>query len=310
MKKLYQNSTVASVSNRYFKTYLNESIVMIDNLTESIDLPEQEKRLHMSNPYRHDASMTILLCVEGTVDFSIGLSSYRMNANEALVVGSGILCEIKDMTFDTKFCSMTFDENFYFPVLNNSVSSVLRNRVSKEPICPLPDGRMDECVNIYKTIKNRLSGASQDVLLAEVVKGYIQAMLYNLYSSYILQEETSKKEEHKMDRKENLFNRFIELLQRDYMRERNIKYYAAQLCVTPRYLSQVVYKVSGHFASEHIDDMVIAEAKRLIMSRQHTIQQISEELHFTSLSFFGRYFKKITGYSPTQYQDLDNRYKE
>ena len=55
---------------------------MIDNLTESIDLPEQEKRLHMSNPYRHDASMTILLCVEGTVDFSIGLSSYRMNANE------------------------------------------------------------------------------------------------------------------------------------------------------------------------------------------------------------------------------------
>ncbi len=307
MKVQYQNSSVASVYNPHFLSFINKTIVLIDNLEQSIIMPEQEKRMHMNNPYRHDSTMTILLCIDGNVELSIGLKDYKMNKNEALLLGSGIICEVKEMNQDTKFCSMAFEEDIYFPAINNGISSVLRNKILKAPICPLPDGRMDECVNIYKTIKNRLSEPSQEVLLSEIVKGYIQALLYNLYSSYIIQDETQVAENHKLDRKENLFNRFIELVQRDYTKERNIKYYADQLCVTPRYLSQVSHKVSGHFASEHIDNMVITEAKHMILSRQYSILQVSQMLNFTSLSFFGRYFKKVTGYSPTKYQDLDKQ---
>lgn len=61
-------------------------------------------------------------------------------------------------------------------------------------------------------------------------------------------------------------------------------------------------------AAEWIDDYVILEAKALLRSTNLTIQQISYELNFPSQSFFGKYFKRLTGMSPKEYKE--NRYTE
>lgn len=74
------------------------------------------------------------------------------------------------------------------------------------------------------------------------------------------------------------------------------------LCVTPKYLSQVVYKVSGRFAGDWISDYVILEAKAMLKSRKYTIQQIADMLNFANQSFFGKYFKDKVGCSPSEYQ--------
>jgi YesN/AraC family two-component response regulator len=97
----------------------------------------------------------------------------------------------------------------------------------------------------------------------------------------------------------------MEAVKKYYPHERGIGFYAGLLCITPKYLSQVVHKISGRYAGEYIHDFVILEAKVLIRSRVYSIQQISEMLHFKSQSFFGRYFKNATGYTPLQYQDKD-----
>jgi YesN/AraC family two-component response regulator len=305
MEKLYQNFTSESMSKHPSLASLSNSIIMIDNLDKDIIMPENEKKLYMNNPFKYVSTMTVLLCIDGTIDFSLGLQKYRMKGNDSLFMKSGIICELKDMSHGVKFCSITLNEEFYYPIFNNFVYSVLQKSFVKNPICPLSDKHMEECVLIYKLIKNKLSESFRDILLDEIVKGYIQALLFNLYSSYIKQEEDRNVEENKITRKQDLFNRFMELVRRDFTRERNIKYYASQLCITPRYLSQVVYKESGHYASEHIDNFVINEARQLVQSRQYSILQISKMLKFTSLSFFCRYFKKFTGYSPTQYQNLE-----
>jgi len=44
------------------------------------------------------------------------------------------------------------------------------------------------------------------------------------------------------------------------------------------------------------------EAKALLKSTNMTIQQISDELHFPSQSFFGKYFKRLAGVSPREYR--------
>ena len=56
-------------------------------------------------------------------------------------------------------------------------------------------------------------------------------------------------------------------------------------------------------AGDYIEGFVILEAKALIKSRNYSMLQISEMLHFASQSFFGRYFKKATGFTPLQFQD-------
>ena len=77
------------------------------------------------------------------------------------------------------------------------------------------------------------------------------------------------------------------------------------MCLTPKYLSQVVYAVSGgRYAGEWIRDYVILEAKALLKSGQYTIQQVSDMLNFANQPFFGVYFKKAVGCSPTAYREM------
>ena len=86
--------------------------------------------------------------------------------------------------------------------------------------------------------------------------------------------------------------------------ERSIGFYAERLCLTPKYLSQVVHAVSGRHAGEWIRDYVILEAKALLKSGQYTTQQVADMLNFPNQSFFGVYFKKAVGCSPKAYREM------
>lgn len=85
-------------------------------------------------------------------------------------------------------------------------------------------------------------------------------------------------------------------------KERSIAFYADMLCLTPKYLSQVIYKCSGSFASEWIRKMVILEAKSLLDNKNFSVQQISDMMNFPNPSFFGKYFKAATGMTPRKYR--------
>ena len=55
-------------------------------------------------------------------------------------------------------------------------------------------------------------------------------------------------------------------------------------------------------AGEWIDSHVILEAKAMLKSSEQSIQEIADELHFANQSFFGKYFKHHTGFSPKEYR--------
>ena len=93
----------------------------------------------------------------------------------------------------------------------------------------------------------------------------------------------------------------MKAVQENYMCERIIMYYADLLCITPKYLSQVIKSVTGRLAGEWISDYVILEAKALLKSNKYTVQQVCDMLNFANQSFFGKYFKRKTGMSPKIY---------
>ena len=104
----------------------------------------------------------------------------------------------------------------------------------------------------------------------------------------------------------DLYNRFMDLLQKDFRRHRTIKYYAEALNVSPKYFASLIKKVSGKTAGEWIDEYVMLEARALLKSRRYTIQQISDMLSFPNQSFFAKYFKAHIGCTPTHYQTSDD----
>ena len=95
---------------------------------------------------------------------------------------------------------------------------------------------------------------------------------------------------------------FMGLVHKHHRHERSVSFYADNMCISPKYLSMVIKDTTGRSAGEWIDDFVITEAKNLLKFSDKNIQQIAYELNFASQSSFGKYFKHLTGMSPTQYQ--------
>lgn len=106
-----------------------------------------------------------------------------------------------------------------------------------------------------------------------------------------------------VSRQELLTDDFFKLMLENYKQERSVAYYADKLCLTPKYLSMTVKKITGHPISDWINEAVVIEAKRMLKATDLTALQISEELNFPNPSFFGKFFKQYTGMTPLQYKN-------
>ena len=137
----------------------------------------------------------------------------------------------------------------------------------------------------------------------DVAKSYFRIMLCNIFQDFArstgLEGATQS-----MGRKEELFMQFVEVVKENYIKHRNIVFYADKLCVSPKYLSSVVHIVSGKYATEWINQYVVLEAKTLLRSNGVSIKDVSNRLNFANQSFFAKYFKQHTGYTPKEYKAL------
>jgi len=101
---------------------------------------------------------------------------------------------------------------------------------------------------------------------------------------------------------DELFNRFVALVNKHNIQERNVSFYADKLCLTPRYLNTVIRQISGRTVMEWINQAIILEAKVLLKHNDLLIYQIADKLNFPNPSFFCKFFKRITGMTPQEYQ--------
>lgn len=82
----------------------------------------------------------------------------------------------------------------------------------------------------------------------------------------------------------------------------SVGYFAAQLHVSPNYLSDLLRTLTGKSTQEHIHLHVIQKAKHQLIGTTTSVAEIAYSLGFTYPSHFSKLFKTKTGYSPTAYR--------
>ncbi len=105
------------------------------------------------------------------------------------------------------------------------------------------------------------------------------------------------------NRKKALLNAFLQKVEERHRKEHSVKYYADELFVTPKYLSSVINEISDKTPKQWIDEYIALDAKVLLQSTEKDIQEICEELNFPDVSFFGKFFKRMTGMSPKAFRE-------
>ena len=137
----------------------------------------------------------------------------------------------------------------------------------------------------------------------DIVSGLIAATIYkvgDIMYHYLAEHPEEQNNSH--NRAEEYFKQFTHLLGEHFREERSVGFYARQLCITPNYLTTLIKRIRGQSVSEWIDNYVILEAKTLLKYSTMSIQEIAYYLNFPNQSFFGSYFKRNTGMSPSQYK--------
>lgn len=156
--------------------------------------------------------------------------------------------------------------------------------------------------NFISLVEQETKGPESE-FSAEIIGGLIAGTIYKvgeILQHYLAEHPELETPSH--NRAKEYFTQFTQLLSEHYKQERSVGFYARQLCITPKYLTTLIKRISGRSVSEWIDNYVILEAKTLLKYSTMSIQEIAYYLNFPNQSFFGSYFKRNTGMSPSQYK--------
>ena len=102
--------------------------------------------------------------------------------------------------------------------------------------------------------------------------------------------------------KEELANKFFGLIMKHFKENKDVAFYADKLCITSKYLTMVIKEVSGKSAKDWIVEYIVLEIKALLKNTNMNIQEIAVKTNFANQSSLGRFFRKHTGMSLSQYR--------
>ncbi|MGE9953101.1 helix-turn-helix domain-containing protein [Segatella copri] len=169
--------------------------------------------------------------------------------------------------------------------------------------------RKDRCRQDTPVVTNIINGMfsllkvyfdqSECTCISQLVLCQLKAFFIGFHE-YLQRNPQYRPDEVKSYRVRELFNRFMMLLERDYKISRDVNYYAAQMNISSKYLTNIVSLVTGHTPKTIIDQYVILQLKMHLKRTTQSIKEMAWEFHFADVSFFCRYFKKHTGLTPQQ----------
>lgn len=244
--------------------------------------------------------------IAGETRISINLNEYTLRRNTLFLVGpQGIIQTEANGTLDgdvivvsTQFLQrMNIDSKQLMPLML---------QLGAHPCLEISDEEARELRNFIALMENETKG-SAGPFSEQIVGQLFVATLYkigNTLQRYLATHPEADARTH--NRADIYFRRFLQTLSEHYKEERSVGFYARQLCITPKYLTTLVKRISQRSVSEWIEIYVILEAKMLLKYSGLSVQEIAYTLNFPNQSFFGSYFKRNTGMSPSQYKASDH----
>ena len=234
------------------------------------------KVMKTCEPYRFMENR-IVRVLRGFIRISINLREYRMRDGEALYVGQNSVAEILD-----------YDANSVVDLLGFTLSAENENIKEEYLVGRENELWMEEYFRLIYTI------SAIQPFDRRSVEHLLLSLHYRIVDSIAISH-------HAKGRREELFRLFVEQLN-TRRGKHDLPFYAERMNISPQYLSRLVFEASGAAASDWINRAVTLQAKLLLRSSGLTVEQIAEELNFSTTPYFCRFFKREVGITPTEYR--------
>lgn len=241
----------------------------------------------------------ILFCRRGSATVTVDQLRDRVTRDTLLLLLPGSILHLNERTddFRVRFCAFSlelFSEAAYR--LDPSFFHILHEHA----IIRLPD-RIIEGVRNWFQMASYTYRDRGNIFRNTIIRNRLQNVLLEAFDKT----QRFAPDVHSQTgttRQADLFQRFVALVHEHCTEQREVAFYADRLCISTRYLSTIIRSVAHSTAKEFIDRSVVLEIKMLLGSTELSVQEIAYRLHFPE-SYLGRFFKKHTGVSPTEFRN-------
>lgn len=273
--------------------YNDGEIFFADNITSIPGLMKQFKVNFIA----------YVVVTEGRLSLDLNGVNYQLDRNCSLFVDRKMVVDNVKHTenFSCVICAMSTDIGFGF--FNKSLLHSIMHIMSN-PVVKMEQDEVDLMMKYYGLLVFKMDHQEMN-FGRETVRDIIRCFAYDLLSN--INKHLDNGDGGDMLRQgDRIYRRFMLLLAENSNVNRSVKSYADELCVSPKYLTNVCRRHSDYTASELIATSVISRIKQLLLYSDLSIKEIANEMGFDNLSFFGKYVRKHLGLSPNNYRKANN----
>ena len=269
--------------------YIEDDIIIVDDISTAL-IPKDPRRMNF---------LILALCTEGEATYTLDTQEMKIQKNDVLLILDRHVVSNFTASKDLKALCIIISVKFFFESIRNvgDVSSLLL--LSRNfPVIKLAQEETETFQSYFYLLKTKAAD-KQNKYRRKLVSTLILAMFYDL--SNVVQRMLNT-DSMRQTRAEIIFTKFIKLLEGNFKQERRVGWYAEQLNITPKYLSETIKNVSRRTPNEWIDNYVTIEMRIQLRNSTKSIKEIAEEMNFANQSFLGQYFKEHVGISPSEYR--------
>lgn len=288
LKQIFELSTISGNAYRFVSAELG----LVRSMRGTLGIPEQI--LTLGQPYRLTEGR-VLFMHAGYIRVRANLIELTLSARQLIVASPGTILQILEVSKDCELEMLAF------------ANSLMEGWQKEMLLQMFLQGRLYVQLDLDEKEEKRIQSffdmlwnvVHDEPFPREMVRSLISALFHQIHA-YRMQEMSEDRQQR--TRQEEVFNRFLLLVNKYAIRERSIVFYAEKLYLTPRYLSTLIRQTSGRTVMDWVNEAVIQEAKLLLRHSDKLVYQIADDLNFPNASFFCKYFRRLTGKTPHEYR--------
>lgn len=288
-KPIIKESDIQIIKQWPDNGFIEDDIVVLDNIKDS-PIPSDPRRMNF---------IIIGLCLRGKVQYTIDTQEQSIKPGDILILSDRHVLNNFISSPDIEGLCIVLSTKFFYEVMRDTsgLSSLLLFAKS-HPVVSLTQKEVNMFIDYFHFIKRKIEEKNNH-FRKRLVSALLLAMFYDLSNVILRMQESS---DHKPTRSEVIFTTFIQLVEKNHTHERRVSWYAEQLGITAKYLSESVKQVSKRSPNEWIDNYVVMEIRVQLKDTNKSIKEIAESMNFPNQSFLGKFFKEHMGMSPLAYR--------
>jgi AraC-like DNA-binding protein len=271
--------------------YSDNDIVIVDSIQKFAEISAA-----------HVSMNAVAICLQGKVQGALNGQSIELHQNQVAIIPQNVM--LTDL-----MVSPDFDFKGVF-LTNRILQSFLRDKmhvwnelvfIHRIHVISMDDEDLKFYQNFYEMLclcfDKRIEHPFRTDVIQSLLRGAILGLcgsLKQLMLNHVTSDDGQTNNAH--------FQRFLDLLHSIDVKHHPVEWYAAELCISPKYLSSLCKKHSGKTANEWITEHVVEDIRYYLKQTDYSIKQICDLIGFPNTSFFGKYVKDHFGVSPNKFR--------